>query len=180
VDIEVIVTTKATWRGLTLYGFTSPDLQSWASRLGQICDSFGILDPAALWDVIPFSFIIDWFFTTQSFFHSLKPRFFSADAVVYDYMESVKVETFVEYRIINGYTPNHGVYPVPDLPSLAVPLDNGLVGREIYTTYCRHRFRPDGFSIGLSGISSPHVKNSFVSLSRIGIAASLTAQRVPR
>ena len=166
--------TKVRWHGLTLYGFTCPEFQGWLSRLAQICDSFGVLDPAALWDVVPFSFIVDWFFTTQSFLHKLKPRLFPATAVIHDYLESIVMETTVTYKLLNWAFP---LDPPGSGPPAAF-INSTLIGVESYKTYVRRRFLPDLANVSLSsGIAR---KSSFVTLNRVAISASLLAQRVPR
>lgn len=166
---------KVRWHGMALYGFTCPEFQGWLARLCQICDSFGVLDPSALWDVIPFSFIVDWFFTTNSYFHKLKPRLFPATAVVYDYLETVKVVTTVTYTL---------TWRSPFVGSRSASLEtsfedrNDFIGAETYTTYVRRRYKPEINNVVLS----PEIalKKSFVSCSHVAIAASLAAQRIPR
>jgi len=56
------------------YRFESPNMSSWAQRLFQILDSFGVLDPSAAWDLVPFSFVCDWFLAVGDLLHSLKPQ----------------------------------------------------------------------------------------------------------
>lgn len=175
---------EAKWHGLTLYGFTCPELQGWSSRLAQIADSFGVLDPAAVWDGVPFSFIIDWFFTTQDWMREFKPRLFPATGVLYDYLESISFEADVRY-IASWDVPtitSAGIEPNP----FTTRYVSRMVGYELYSTYLRRRFRPElgnvtfGPKRSLSGLRSKFNTSSAAVLQKIAISASLLAQRFPR
>jgi len=169
-DISVKKTTTASWHGQASYGFSCPEFQGWISRLSQIVDSFGILDPAAAWDAVPFSFVIDWFFSVSSWLHNNRPRLFPANPVVYDYLETIKVVTEVSYTLTAKYT-----LSVP--PYYYVSTD--VIGRERTTNYLRLRFLPpEGYFVLAPRGRKPA---SFVTLSnRVGISSSLIAQRLPR
>jgi len=169
---KVKKTTTSSWHGQALYGFSCPEFQGWVSRLAQITDSFGVLDPAAAWDVIPFSFIIDWFFSVSTWLHKNRPRLFPATAIVYDYLETIKVESRVSYELTAAYT-------APTPPYYDVRTE--IIGKETYVTYHRLRFwPPDGHvTLAPGGVGSN--SSSFVTLSnRVAIASSLVAQRLPR
>jgi hypothetical protein len=162
--------TVASWHAEALYGFTCPEFQGWLSRLAQITDSFGLLDPAALWDVVPFSFIVDWFFSVSSWLHKNRPRLFPATAVLYDYLESVKIEQTVRYTLTAGYL---------EVASPYYRVSTDLIGTEVYTTYHRQRFQPPDGHVTLAPGTRENV--SFVAVAnRVAIASSLVAQRLPR
>jgi hypothetical protein len=166
---KVTITNEAVWHGTVLYGFSCPAFQGWAARLKQICDSFGIFDPEALWDRIPFSFVLDWFYGVSAWLHTNRPRFFPASVVIHDYCESIRVKTTVKYSVSywkfeNTTTASHYV-------------SNEDWGSEEYITYGRRRFRIDPSNVSLS---LPSIKKSFVSIKRILVSASLIAQRLPR
>lgn len=175
-SITVVVkqTKKARWHGLALYSFTCPYFQGWLARLRQIIDFFGVLDPSALWDIVPFSFVVDWIFTTNSWLHSLKPHLFPAVATVVDYLETISCTTTVTYTATWGspvYEPNGSTEPPFFL------LAKQRIGLEKYKTYVRKRFIPN---VRLSSGPGSALKKSFVSCARVAVSASLLAQRVPR
>jgi len=171
--IKVTQTTElANWHGMSLYGFQCPEFQGWISRLAQICDSFGVLDPSVIWDAIPFSFVLDWFFSVSSWLHSKRPKLFPATAVIYDYCESVKIVTRRSYSFEETYevaASSDGFFfrPPPR-----------VFWTDVYTTYVRRRFRPSLEDVKLS--TGLKVQKSFVSIKRVGLSSSLIAQRLPR
>lgn len=181
IDLTVKRTTRVTWHGLTLYGFSCPEFQGWLSRLKQISDAFGIFDPAALWDVIPFSFIVDWFFSVSTWLHKNRPRWFPASVVIHDYLETVRIDTRYEYSI--RYMPTYSSVQE------ASYVDH-VIGIETETYYDRRRYRPtedmvrvvSRAQVGHMGVGSAKSRpTSMVTLSnRASIVASLVAQRVPR
>jgi hypothetical protein len=143
------------------YRFTCPELKSWLSRFKQLIDLFGVLDPAALWDVIPFSFVVDWFLDIGRWLHKHKPRLFSGAVLVKDYCESMKVSYVNEYFV----SPTEGFYPLDYAYSIGV---------EERSTYLRRRYQPD---VGHIERGTGH---SLLSMRQAIIAAGLVAQRVPR
>jgi hypothetical protein len=169
-------TTEAFWRSTTQYHFHCPEFSGWLGRLKQLIDSFGILDPSALWDVVPFSFVVDWFFTTNQYIHSFKPRLFPAEVLIDDYSESIKVSTTVNYTLRWNTIPlNSFVETIP------VPyVDSRHVGREVYETYVRSRFVPRPEHVKLGSLRVKSKRKPAVDLQRVAIAASLVGQRAPR
>jgi len=149
------------------YSFTAPEFQGWLSRLKQFVDSFGIADPAALWDIVPFSFIVDWFYGVGNWLHQNRPRFFPADVLVHDYCESIKVVRSTQW--FGTYLQNDGI-----LNPLLPMVDTYLCGTT-ETAYVRRRFQPD-----LSHVSVPRKSKNVLSVRRALISAALVAQRLPR
>lgn len=173
-SVKVHSITAASWHGQALYGFACPELQGWVSRLAQICDTFGVLDPAAIWDVVPFSFIVDWFFSVSAWLHKNRPRLFPATAVLHDYLETIKVTTTVTYTLTGEYA-NIAAHSWPWTLS-----NSTAIGTEVYTTYLRRRFRPDDGYVKLAP-SDRRRDASFVTLAnRVAVSAALIGQRVPR
>lgn len=90
----------------TKYYFVCPELTGFFNRIRQFIDLLGLFDPAAFWDVIPFSFLVDWFYPVGQWIHkNLKPRMFPADIVICDYCESVGRSTHVDIGA-TYYEPN--------------------------------------------------------------------------
>jgi len=169
-DVSVRYTVPSvnnTWHGTALYTLSAPELNSWLNRIGQFVDAFGLLDPAAVWDIIPFSFIIDWFIDIGSWLHNNRPRMFPVDVNILDYCESLKQEMVVNVSIVNAiarFEPN----------SFAVPISEIDIGYFNYKHYNRKRFKPLPIDL------NPKINRSFANWRRLNIASSLIAQRVPR
>jgi hypothetical protein len=50
------------------YSYGIPELSKHQGEVRAFCDAFGVVwDPAIIWDAIPFSFIVDWFFRVGDF-----------------------------------------------------------------------------------------------------------------
>jgi len=153
------------------YKFAAPEFQGWLARLCQFIDAFGVLDPAAIWDTIPFSFVVDWFLGVGNFLHENRPRFFPATINVTDYCESILLSANASWYIEGpAITAPLGEYPIPDREL--------FVGSQQYTTFVRRRFCPR-----LANFTGLRVKSSssFVKIDHAIVASALLAQRaLPR
>jgi hypothetical protein len=178
--VSVESKTTASWRGSMDYRFHCPEFSCWLARVKQIMDSFGILDPAAAWDKVPFSFVLDWFFTTSQWLHAFKPRLFPAEVLAIDYSESITVDTSISYRV---RTSGSNLVQAGAFPSVPVPdYYDQMIGFNTYKTYVRKRFRPDPTHIRIVS-NSPSLKGNrkvAVDLNRVAVSASLLGQRIPR
>jgi len=154
------------FRRTASYSFSAPEFRGWSTRLKQFLDAFGVIDPAAIWDVIPFSFIVDWFFGVGNWLHKNRPRLFPADVIIRDYCESKRVVLDVKWFMSYAGTTS-GSPPLSQITG-------DYLGSDIYTTYLRKRFHPPSVSI-----PSPRLQGSGITLSRALISASLIAQRIP-
>jgi len=171
-SVKVESKNVASWHAQALYGFVCPELHGWVSRLAQICESFGLYDPAAAWDVIPFSFIIDWFYSVSDWLHKNRPRLFRATPILYDYLETIKIQNRVTYTLTAPYVTDVSPY---------YEMVTHQVGTELYTLYDRERFNPPPGHIVLAPRTLVRNGESFVSISnKIAISSSLIAQRLPR
>jgi len=150
------------------YRFSCPEFQGWRSRLKQFVDGIGLLDPAALWDVIPFSFVIDWFFHVGTWLHRNRPRLFPASVVPEQYCESIKLRMQRQYRL-------EAYFLQADLHQPASKYTQ-LIFYEKYDAYLRKRFQPP--PIKLSGSIQQDQSSLAVQLNRIALSASLLGQRV--
>jgi hypothetical protein len=76
------------------YYFVCPELHGMFQRIKAAADRLGLLDPAAAWDVVPFSFVLDWFVDIGTWLHkNLKPNWYPVDCVISDWAESLFRET---------------------------------------------------------------------------------------
>jgi hypothetical protein len=157
------------------YQYAAPEFLGWITRLKQFVDAFGVLDPAAIWDIVPFSFVVDWFINIGRWLHKSRPRLFSADVKVLDYCESIKRVDTVEWYM-------DWIEPISrpfESGNPTLEHTNELIYRETYTTYVRRKFSPyvSNFS---DYTPAPGRPKCFVNLGRVSIASSLLAQRLPR
>jgi hypothetical protein len=170
---EVQTSVGARFHRTLQYQYTAPEFIGWMSRIAQFIDSFGILDPAAIWDVVPFSFVVDWFINIGPWLHNNRPRLFGADTKILDYCESVKRVDTVTWRM-DWNAPFGG--PPSGPSSTAYVNEQVLV--ETYTNYVRRKLTPSVSDF--TSASLPRYTKRFVNLRRISIASSLVAQRIPR
>jgi hypothetical protein len=151
-----------------LYNYTAPEFMGVVARLKQFVDAFGILDTSAMWDgIVPFSFILDWFFGIRDWLHkNVRPRLYPADVVARDYCESIALDYtatwFCDWRTCVLFDPGTVMY---------TDLTNQALFRESYRSFSRRRWNPPR----LDGYSFPEVKSSFVNLRRVNISANLAA-----
>jgi hypothetical protein len=152
------------------YSFSCPEVTSFLARVKQLIDQLGLLDPVAIWDVLPWSFVVDWFVPIGKWLHRNRKRLFPVDLVVHDYCEAIKIEWSARLK--------HGVYFdfENDAPSSA-PIEY-IPGTEfVNEVYMRKRFKPPP-----QVIKPPRTKSfgDAVTFKRCAISASLIAQRIPR
>jgi hypothetical protein len=156
------------------YFFTCPEFQGFTARLRQFIDVLGVFDPAALWDVIPFSFVMDWVYHIGNWLHRNRPVLFPAEVWVSQYMESIKITTKRRWEM-TWNEPLLGItIPTGDLPYKVSFLDD-IMSFET-TAYLRRRFQPPPVETKLR---SPR-PGSMLNLTRIAISASLANQRLTR
>jgi hypothetical protein len=59
--------------GTFVYRYTMPDANGWRSKVGGFLDALGLnVNPAIIWNAIPFTFVVDWFFNVSKWLHSLR------------------------------------------------------------------------------------------------------------
>jgi len=170
-DVTITVTSsvvRARWHASALCHWQCPEFRSWLDRVRAFVDQFGLLDPAAIWDVIPWSFVVDWFYGVGNWLHSYRPRLLPATLNVKDYCESISIL----YKQV--YTVTYQAWSSTDGHPGGISRTTAIAG-ETTTTYIRRRFKPPAV------LKHPPFKGTgLVSLRRIAISASLIAQRLPR
>jgi hypothetical protein len=169
-DVQCRITTEVARVNRTCsYTYLAPEFHGFLSRLKQFIDAFGILDPAALWDVVPFTFIVDWFIGIGSWLHKNRPKLFPVDVLIRDYCESFKLVQVHAWYVHSYNRVLLGSF------SDAHEVRNQLLGVERHTTYLRRRFRPSA-----ADTLVPKINTEIISVRRALISASLVAQRIPR
>lgn len=79
---------------LVKYYFVCPELHGLLAYVKKAADELGLLDPAAAWDRLKFSFITDWFIDIGGWLHKhLKPHWYPVDLVVSDWAETLIRDT---------------------------------------------------------------------------------------
>jgi hypothetical protein len=79
--------------GTVVYKYDIPHLHWFLARLAQLSDSFGIsLDVSVLWDLIPFSFVLDWFVDVGGWLHRNRIDSFPAKVTFVEYGRSTKIQ----------------------------------------------------------------------------------------
>jgi hypothetical protein len=171
VNIRSVATLLSATHSRTVkYHFTCPELKGTTARLRQFVDAFGVFDPAALWDIVPWSFVIDWMVGIGPWLHKHKPQFFPATLNIDDYCETVRVEYLVEWYV----TYNGCSFSAPsDIESDGTYTEK--IGTEVAVAYHRRPYQPTVFRSIKPGIKSPF------SHYRLGISSALLGQRlIPR
>ena len=155
------------------YRLKCPELVQWLDRFKQFIDAFGLLDPAAIWDIIPWSFVVDWFLPIGSWLHNNRPRLFPAEFEILDYCESIRIEQLNAFAAV----PQFGLYTL-NSPSIYSNVEwdtfGAYIGQERVVTYVRRVFVPDYKTINQTS------RSPLLRWRNVAIAASLSAQRVPR
>jgi len=90
----------------TKFYFVSPAVADMLSYFKLSVDRLGLLDPTVLWDIIPWSFVVDWVADVSGWVHkNLKPQLMPCDLIVCDWGESLHhavdltgVITYPSYR----------------------------------------------------------------------------------
>lgn len=136
--------THPRYTGTTNYWYDIPGLSGTMARLRGYLDYFGVaLDPAIVWNAIPFSFLVDWVVGVGAFLHEL--RIDNLEAVVHleDFCESYKMEFYRAVTVEGGQVlaNSEGV----QLPFQGAISGTTLVGYENLSLYGRTKSVPYEF-----------------------------------
>lgn len=123
----------------TKYYFVAPVLADTLATLRLLIDRLGLLDPAAAWDVIPFSFVVDWFYDVSAYLHSVKPRLVPVDMLICDWAESLSQESVITVDI-QGNVTTYSPYDYDDV--IPFTTDNMLVMESTHRARVRQYPRP--------------------------------------
>lgn len=157
------------------YGFSMPEIRGWTARFRQFVETLGILDPSALWDAIPFSFVVDWFYNVSNWLHRNRPPVYRFDVKIDDYCESIVVDRRIDFTA-SWDEPRFGVFSDPSLAF--IHRQDGILGSVTVRHYVRRRFDPRYLAV-VSPSSLPDKDNRWT-LRRLMIGSALVAQRIPR
>jgi hypothetical protein len=80
------------------YCYVLPDMSSMLNKAKGFLDSIGVqLDAVTIWNAIPYSFVIDWFFDVGEWIHSLRIDNLKIPATVTGFCHSLKWEYSLRY-----------------------------------------------------------------------------------
>lgn len=90
-----------------VYTYTCPELDQEYGELKALCDMVGLrLGPSQIWEAIPFSFVVDWFFRVQDMLKRNEQPLLGVDLDVidygYSYKEVEKVTKVFEFMPVCG------------------------------------------------------------------------------
>jgi len=112
-DAQQSVSRETYWRQRPVYNatvdfvYTLPDMSSVSSKVAGYLDSLGFqLNPRILWDAIPYSFVVDWFFDVGSWLGSLRTDNLKVPATVTGFCHSLKWEYESQYLYNRPATTN--------------------------------------------------------------------------
>jgi hypothetical protein len=94
------------------YTYQYPDLDRAHEELYALLDTFGLqLNPQIIWDAIPYSFVVDWFFDVGDYLSQLRKKWIDVQITIKDFGVSCKFE-FSGSTTMRGY----GAIPSPWVP----------------------------------------------------------------
>jgi hypothetical protein len=159
---------------LAKYYFVCPELHGLMARVKLAVDRLGILDPAAAWDRVPFSFVVDWFADIGGWLHkNLKPNWYPADVVVTDW-----AETLIRDTDYSGYLTFTG----PDWSKVLSTKDcwyryeDKLFFKGVFHQYARKRQFPAKLEVDRQSLDSS-LRKTWIKTNRIIIGSCLVGQR---
>jgi hypothetical protein len=153
---------KASFRARIKYRYYYSDFQRQHAQLLGLLDALGVnLNPAIIWNAIPWSFVIDWIVNVGNSLDSLKIMNLAPQLSVTGYMWSVKYKREIHSTIESYTTPPPGCLPVP-LTRLPVVYEHA---------YKRKVGMPQVSSLATSGLSLKEAS--------LGVALAIT-RRKPR
>jgi len=88
-----------------VYTYTVPDMSDIVLALLGLIDRYsGLLNPTTLWDAIPFSFVVDWFFDVGAWLRQFRIELIEPRVVIHDFCHSAKLVLIrkVEYTYSGG------------------------------------------------------------------------------
>jgi hypothetical protein len=86
-----------------VYRYTTGTLPDLAKHILGWLDAFGVnANPRTLWDAVPFSFVVDWFFGVGDWLNSLKAEWLPANVLIIDFCHSAKFSQYSEGYFTSG------------------------------------------------------------------------------
>jgi hypothetical protein len=100
------------------YSYVFLDLQVAHSRLLAYLDAFGVnINPAIIWNAIPYTFLLDWVIGVSRFLGSLKAGWMDPVVFIHQYLWSItrerRITGRVRYPVFGSYVSNGQEYGLP-------------------------------------------------------------------
>jgi hypothetical protein len=103
------------------------------------------LDPAIIWNAIPYSFVVDWFVNVGDYLHSLRIDAYKVELLMSDYCHSVRTGL-----VVRTYATGHTPIIDPENPlNLTSKETRVLIDEAVYRAYGRVRFKPSSTNVQL-------------------------------
>jgi hypothetical protein len=144
-----------------VYKYNVPEMKGLIARAAQLADSFGVsMDPSIIWDTIPYSFVVDWFYNVGEWLHRQRKDWVNAQFSYREFGASAKLSV-IRQVFFHSY------------PPFATDLGvHQLVVRKKHTRYVRELRE-------LERAYAPTISNPFGwSLTRILNATALAVQKM--
>jgi len=124
------------------YTYSIPDLQAEHARLLALLDSLGVnLNPAIIWNAIPWSFVIDWVVNVSSFLNRFAIRNIEPIVHIHRFLYSVKVTRSTQAYLTVGMNGHKMPYTIRrSMPTV------------VEEAYKRVAQSPEASSIVMSGL----------------------------
>jgi hypothetical protein len=148
---------KAQFHGEIQYSYYLTQFQRENAAILGLADSLGVnLNPAIIWNAIPWSFVVDWVLDVSRWLDQFKVRNLEPVTVIHRYMWSTTVNRLTKIDVES----NLGITTLPK------PL--------VRASYCRESaYKRDSYPIGLG-----HITTSGFSLKEFTLAGALRVSRV--
>jgi hypothetical protein len=143
--------TLLSYHATAIYKYTLPDLQGVWNTIAKYLTYWGVsFDASTIWNELPFSFVLDWFFNISKWLHSHRFDLYKVDIMLADFCASTKsTHTIATELSIDGVSYPGATYQ--------------------YVEYNRNRAIPKTY-YGMD--------TGKFSIDRLGIALSLIEQRI--
>lgn len=166
-SLGVHITQSTVLHQTTKFYFVMPELTDLLSRIKYWVDKLGLLDPTALWDALPWSFVVDWVIDVSTWIRkTLKPRLLPATLVICDWGES-----------LHSITNYNALIPYPTYSSFT---NNTAVWRFGYmsgSAYSLARKRQFPAPLKVSNVTKLMTEKSIITLKRYFLGAALIVSR---
>jgi hypothetical protein len=164
-ESRFVRTDPATFHMQVQYNYNYTEYQREHARILAFLDSFGVnLNPAIIWNAIPWSFVVDWVFGVSRYLSTFKVAAMEPKINILRCLWSIRRSRQIQILGTSTYYVGSGSSVVP-LTSLARPTT-------VETAYRRQNFSMTGSLIQSSGLSPTEIS--------LGAALVLSRRRRPK
>lgn len=154
---EIAVPTPPKYCATLSYSYRIPNILRETALARGMLDAFGVnLNPAILWNAVPWSFAVDWIFKVGDLLDACKTRALEPVVIVHSFVHSVKMSLRekIYYDLYREFRPNQWPPPVYDARVEDGESKNSWAKERTLTYYVRKVATPNLYmSVQSSGIS---------------------------